>query len=57
MTLEQAMSHLNLRKQNMDHIIDDPRRDAERRIREDELDRTLELLREVQPAMPGGFRF
>lgn len=49
MTLEQAISMINLRKQNLDHINEEPKDSARNRIREHELERVLEILRQVRP--------
>jgi hypothetical protein len=51
LSLEQAISHLVLRKQNLDHIYN-PTTSTGRaivKIREDELDRVLEILSQVRP--------
>lgn len=43
-SLEQAITQLSMRKQNLDHILETSERTKELRIREDELDHVLELL-------------
>ena len=55
-TFEQAIAHLNLRKQNLDHILEirgqsrlPSRPTEELHVREDEIDRALEILRRVKP--------
>ncbi len=50
MTLEQAVSMLNLRKQNLDHIYEPTTITAQAiiKIREDELERVLEILSQVR---------
>jgi len=51
LSLEQAISQITLRKQNLDHIYDPctPTGRALLKIREDELDRVLEILSQVRP--------
>ena len=49
LSLEQAISQINLRRQNLDHIYEEPKDSARNRIREDELGRVLEILSQVRP--------
>jgi hypothetical protein len=51
LSFEQALSQINLRKQNLDHIYE-PVTVAQvgiNKIREDELERVLEILSQVRP--------
>lgn len=48
LSLEQAISHLVLRRQNLDYIFE-VASPEELRVREEEIDHTLEILRRVRP--------
>lgn len=47
-SLEQAIAHLVLRRQNLDYILE-VASPEELRVREEEIDRALEILRRVRP--------
>lgn len=51
MTLEQAIAHIQIRRKNLDHIYEPvtPQQHREIGIREDEIDRILEVLRAIVP--------
>lgn len=54
MTLEQAIVHIQIRRQNLDHIYEPvtPQQHREMGIREDEIDHILEVLRNIVPDLP-----
>jgi len=49
LSLEQAISQINLRKQNLDHILEAHRNSIIVKHHEHELDRVLEILSQVRP--------
>ncbi len=47
-TLSQAVSQINMRKANLDHIYEEPKDSEKNRVREHELSRVLEILAQVR---------